>query len=105
MDASRKKSHLVLAEKIVLTKRKKRQHFKKRNECTPKKKQKKESGYIKRKGLIRIPVLVCTGCKETMCRDETGRVKRKLTESFTGLVCRQTFVFHPTIMASGNSSI
>lgn len=38
MDASRKKSHLVLAEKIVLTKRKKRQHFKKRNEYTKKKK-------------------------------------------------------------------
>ena len=38
MEASRKKSHLVLAEKIMLTKRKKRQHFKKRNEYTPKKK-------------------------------------------------------------------
>lgn len=103
MEASRKKSRLLLAEKIVLTKRKKRQHFKKRNEYTTT--TTKESGYIKRKGLSRTPVLVCTGCKETMCRDEAGRVKRKLAESFTGLVCRQTFVFHPTIMASGNSSI
>ena len=38
MEASRKKSHLVLAEKIVLTKRKEWQHFKTRNEYTPKKK-------------------------------------------------------------------
>lgn len=40
MEASRKKSHLVLAEKTVLTRRKKWQHFKKRNEYTPKKKKK-----------------------------------------------------------------
>ena len=103
MEASRKKSHLVLAEKIVLTKRKEWQHFKTRNEYTPKKK--KKSGYIKRKGLTRIPVLVCTVCKETMSRDETGRVKRTLTESFTCHVFQQTFVFHPTILASGNSPI
>ena len=42
MEASRKKSHLVLAEKIVLTKRKEWQHFKTRNEYTPKKKKKNQ---------------------------------------------------------------
>ena len=96
MEASRKKSHLVLAEKTVLTRRKKWQHFKKRNEYTPKKK--KKSGSIKRKGLMRIPVLLCPGCKETL-----SRVRREKERENRG--CQRTLAFHPTAVASGNSSI
>ena len=92
MEASRKKSHLVLAEKIVLTKRKEWQHFKTRNEYTPKKK-----GHSRRAlHVMCFSRLLCSTPQSWL--QETVPYECQVTlywQKLAASLCHTSFAFYP----------